>query len=111
MKVLATVTASLSLFATTGNAQAAPSYSSLVRAFVCIHQREGAWNANTGNGYYGGLQMDYDFMRAYGEEFLRAWGPAHNWPPSIQIAVAIRAYFSGRGFYPWPNTARRCGLI
>jgi hypothetical protein len=25
--------------------------------------------------------------------------------------VAERAYRSGRGFYPWPNTARACGLI
>ena len=24
---------------------------------LCIHHREGAWNANTGNGYYGGLQF------------------------------------------------------
>jgi hypothetical protein len=92
-------------------ARAAPDYKSFVRAFVCIHSYEGAWNANTGNGYYGGLQMDWSFMRAYGPEYLRAWGPASNWPPSIQIAVAIRAHLSGRGFYPWPNTARRCGLI
>jgi hypothetical protein len=25
--------------------------------------------------------------------------------------VAERAYRSGRGFYPWPNSARACGLI
>jgi hypothetical protein len=25
--------------------------------------------------------------------------------------VAERAHRSGRGFYPWPNTARHCGLI
>jgi hypothetical protein len=25
--------------------------------WLCIHSGEGAWNANTGNGYYGGLQM------------------------------------------------------
>jgi resuscitation-promoting factor RpfA len=92
-------------------ARASPDYGTLARGFLCIHKGEGAWNANTGNGYYGGLQMDYTFMATYGREYLRAWGPAHNWPPSIQIAVAIRAYLSGRGFYPWPNTARRCGLI
>ena len=28
-----------------------------------------------------------------------------------QMWVAERAYRSGRGFYPWPNTARSCGLI
>jgi hypothetical protein len=25
--------------------------------------------------------------------------------------VAERAFKDGRGFYPWPLTARRCGLI
>jgi hypothetical protein len=25
--------------------------------------------------------------------------------------AAERAHRSGRGFYPWPNTARYCGLI
>jgi hypothetical protein len=25
--------------------------------------------------------------------------------------IAEKAYRAGRGFYPWPNTARYCGLI
>jgi len=25
--------------------------------------------------------------------------------------AAERAHRAGRGFYPWPNTARYCGLI
>ena len=29
----------------------------------CIHEHEGAWNANTGNGYYGGLQMTLWFQQ------------------------------------------------
>jgi hypothetical protein len=81
------------------------------RGFECIHRYEGAWNANTGNGYYGGLQMDWGFMRTYGPEFLRAYGTADRWPPAIQVTVAMRAYLSGRGFGPWPNTARMCGLV
>ena len=83
-------------------------------AFLCIFKHENAgygWGANTGNGYYGGLQMDRQFQRTYGNEFYRAWGTANNWPAHIQLAVAYRAYFSGRGFYPWPNTAMYCGLI
>ncbi len=82
-----------------------------MRGFVCIHHYEGAWPANTGNGFYGGLQMDYGFMRTYGREYLRAFGTADHWTPGMQIAVAIKAYVSGRGFHPWPNTARRCGLL
>ena len=84
--------------------------SSLWRAFLCIHRYEGAWNDH-GAPYWGGLQMDYGFQVTYGREYLRAFGTADHWPPSLQIAVAIRAYLSGRGFSPWPNTARRCGLI
>jgi hypothetical protein len=80
-------------------------------SFLCIHHYEGAWNANTGNGYYGGLQMDLSFQGSYGADFLRLWGTADKWPPWAQLQAAARAYQSGRGFYPWPNTARACGLL
>jgi hypothetical protein len=80
-------------------------------AFLCIHRFEGAWNSNTGNGYYGGLQMDASFQRRYGGDFVTRWGTADNWPAWAQLQTAVRAYRSGRGFYPWPNTARACGLI
>jgi hypothetical protein len=80
-------------------------------AFMCIHRYEGAWNARTGNGYYGGLQMDLTFQSQYGADFLRLWGTADRWPVWAQLQAAARAYQSGRGFYPWPNTARACGLI
>ena len=85
------------------------SASALWSAFLCIHRHEGAWN-DPNAPYYGGLQMDMSFQQAYGSEFLRAFGTADNWPPAVQITVAIRAYLSGRGFGPWPNTARMCGL-
>lgn len=83
----------------------------IAQGFLCIHRYEGAWNANTGNGYYGGLQMDWGFMRAYGGEYLARWGTADNWPVAAQIEAAVRAHQSGRGFTPWPNTARACGLL
>jgi hypothetical protein len=80
-------------------------------SLLCIHHHEGAWNANTGNGFYGGLQMDLGFQASYGADFLRRWGTADKWPVWAQLQAAGRAYQSGRGFYPWPNTARACGLI
>jgi Transglycosylase-like domain len=80
-------------------------------AWLCIHRHEGPWNANTGNGYYGGLQMDMAFQRTYAPYLLSTKGPAHRWTAIEQIWVAERAYRSGRGFSPWPNTARACGLI
>ena len=82
-----------------------------LEAWLCIHGHEGPWNANTGNGYYGGLQMDVQFQRTYGADLVRRKGLAHRWGYLEQIWVAERAYRSGRGFYPWPNTARYCGLI
>ncbi len=83
----------------------------LTGAFLCIHSFEGSWTAATGNGYHGGLQMDGSFMGSYGREFLEHWGTADRWPPFVQIAVAERAYLAGRGFSPWPQTARMCGLL
>jgi hypothetical protein len=82
----------------------------LYEKWRCIHEHEAAWNANTGNGYYGGLQMDVSFMNAYGPEFIRRWGYANKWPVWAQLKAAERAY-SSRGFDPWPNTARMCGLL
>jgi hypothetical protein len=79
-------------------------------AWLCIHRYEGAWS-DSGSPYYGGLQMDIGFQASYGRPLLAAKGTAENWTPLEQMWVAERAYRSGRGFYPWPNTARACGLI
>lgn len=54
--------------------------------------------------------MDYGFMATYGGKLLRSKGTADHWTPLEQMWVAEEAYKS-RGFYPWPNTARMCGLI
>jgi hypothetical protein len=83
--------------------------------WLCIHRYERdpgqGWATRTGNGYYGGLQMDIDFQRTYGRELLRRKGTADRWTAAEQMWVAERAHRSGRGFHPWPNTARYCGLI
>jgi hypothetical protein len=80
------------------------------REWLCIHRYEGAWN-DPNPPYYGGLQMDLHFQRTYGPHLLRRKGTADHWTPLEQMWVAERAHRSGRGFYPWPNTARYCGLI
>jgi hypothetical protein len=83
----------------------------LLNDFMCIHHFEGAWTSNTGNGYYGGLQMDVSFQTRYASDFMSRWGTADNWPAWAQVEAAVRAFQSGRGFAPWPNTARFCGLL
>jgi hypothetical protein len=79
-------------------------------AWRCIHRFEGAWR-DSGGPYYGGLQMDLVFQRRYGGYLLRRKGTADHWTPLEQMWVAERALRTGRGFYPWPNTARACGLL
>jgi hypothetical protein len=92
------------------SARKAASHPPNLRAWLCIHRYEGSWT-DGGAPFYGGLQMDYGFMARYGGVLLRTKGTADNWSPLEQIWVAERARSSGRGFYPWPNTARYCGLI
>lgn len=80
------------------------------RQWLCIHHYEGSWT-DTGAPYWGGLQMSLTFQQRYGGYLLRTKGTADHWTPLEQMWVADRALASGRGFYPWPNTARMCGLI
>ena len=79
-------------------------------AWRCIHRFEGPWT-DPGAPYYGGLQMDLGFQRRYGGYLLRKKRTAERWTPLEQMWVAERALRAGRGFYPWPNTARYCGLL
>jgi len=81
-----------------------------LRAWICIHGYEGSWR-DPNAPYYGGLQMDLTFQWQYGRRLLRHKGTADHWTRFEQMWVAERAHRSGRGFYPWPLTARRCGLI
>lgn len=78
-------------------------------AALCVHSHEGSWQ-DPNPPYFGGLQMDMSFMRAYGPRLLRTKGTADHWTPHEQLDVAYRAW-QQRGWYPWPNTARACGLI
>ena len=81
----------------------------VTRGLLCIRGHEGSWS-DPAAPFYGGLQMDLGFQRSYGGAFLRALGTADRWPPYVQLAVGLEAYYSGRGFGPWPNTRRMCGL-
>ena len=82
--------------------------------WLCIFRYERnpdqGWHTYTGNGFYGGLQMDLGFQRHYGLWLLRRKGPAHRWTPIEQIWVAERGR-RVQGWYAWPNAASACGLI
>jgi hypothetical protein len=77
--------------------------------FLCIHRYEGSWT-DGGAPYYGGLQMDVGFQQHYGGWLYARKGTADHWSPLEQIWIAEQALKS-RGFWPWPNTARDCGLL
>lgn len=80
------------------------------RGWLCIHHFEGRWRDGS-DPYWGGLQMDRSFMRSYAPRLLLRRGWADRWSPLEQMWVAERAHRSGRGYGPWPNTARHCGLL
>jgi hypothetical protein len=76
----------------------------------CVHRHESIrWEAATGNGYYGGMQADLGFQRAYAPDHLARWGTANNWPWWAQLEMAYRGWLF-RGWQPWPATSRACGL-
>jgi hypothetical protein len=81
-------------------------------ALTCIaeHESGGRWDISTGNGYYGGLQMDRQFQRTYAPRLYARKGTADHWTREEQMRAAARAVRS-RGFTPWPTTARICGLL
>jgi hypothetical protein len=80
-----------------------------LRAWLCIHHYEGSWT-DTGAPYYGGLQMNLTFQQHYAWWLYRHKGTADHWTPLEQMWTAEKALKS-RGFWPWPNTARYCGLL
>lgn len=59
----------------------------------------GNWQINTGNGFYGGLQFDYNTWLAYGGGQYAARADLAT--REQQIAVANRLY-AARGSSPWP---------
>jgi hypothetical protein len=81
-----------------------PSFAHLA-GWVCIHSREAAWHANTGNGFYGGRQMTYGWAGRVQNAALLT--------PTKQIAAAEAeaathgwSYSWMRG--QWPNTFPPC---
>lgn len=73
--------------------------------WLCIHSREGAWTAQTGNGYYGGLQMTYGWAGRVGNAALLS-------PAQQMSAAEAEAALHGWSYdwmqHQWPNTFPPC---
>jgi hypothetical protein len=109
------VIAALSL-ATSGSAQdARPSAAWLLQA-RCVHRLEGPWTANTGNGYFGGMQFSpATWKRVHGSPL-----PAFRHPgdaafpfsasPAEQLHRAWLLWLAdGRSWRSWGAAGAACG--
>lgn len=81
-----------------------------LRSALCVHHFEGTWDDTRNPVDDGGMQMDQSFQQSYGPVFYQRWGRAYHWPVWAQLYTAYQGW-KVRGWYPWPNTARYCGLI
>ena len=79
-----------------------PSFTVWDRLANC--ESTGNWAANTGNGYYGGLQFSLPTWRAYGGA-----GYPHQTSRTEQIRIATKLQAS-RGWGQWPACSRILGL-
>jgi resuscitation-promoting factor RpfA len=67
----------------------------------------GNWRANTGNGYYGGLQFSRPTWHSYGGGAFAT--TANRATRSQQIAIAEKV-LRAQGWKAWPTCSRRAGL-
>lgn len=97
------------LVAVTPNAAATPNddraavWDSLARC-----ESGGNWSANTGNGYYGGLQFSRSTWAANGGERFNRY--PHRASREQQIAIAENVRDARGGYGAWPACSRKLGL-
>ncbi|WP_052864578.1 transglycosylase family protein [Streptomyces niger] len=89
---------------TAGGAQAADT-ATWDRVAMC--ESGGAWSANAGNGYYGGLQLTLQMWRDYGGESYAERPDLASRAQQIAVAESI---LNDRGPDAWPSCAVNAGL-
>ncbi|MBV9140967.1 MAG: transglycosylase family protein [Pseudonocardiales bacterium] len=70
-------------------------------------ESSGNWNANTGNGYYGGLQFSGRTWHSYGGGAYA--GTPNHATRAQQIAIAEKV-LRAQGWKAWPACSRRAGV-
>jgi len=92
-----------------GNTAAAPgSADSSVWDALAQCESGGNWAINTGNGLYGGLQLDRGAWLSNGGAAYAPMPSDATRQQQILIAEKVRA---DRGFSPWSSCARKLGLL
>ena len=109
-----TLIAALGLAVSAGAQGSQPSAQWLAQA-QCVHLREGPWNANTGNGYFGGMQFSpQTWRRVHG-----AADPAFAHPGDVAFPFTVapreqlqRAWLlwlkDGRSWRSWGAAGAAC---
>jgi hypothetical protein len=82
---------------------------------MCVHRHEGPWSANTGNGYFGGMQFAAEtWLRAKGAPqaaFKHPGDPAFPFAATKaeQLRVAYRIWLAdGRTWKSWNAVGAAC---
>lgn len=90
-------------------AVAAPSHAATLSTWNRLAQCEssGRWHINTGNGYYGGLQISSSTWRAYGGHRYAALPNRASKAQQIRVGERIK---NGQGWGAWPVCSARIGL-
>ncbi len=70
-------------------------------------ESSGNWAANTGNGYYGGIQFSYPTWHGYGGGAFADYPHQATRAEQITVAERLRAR---RGYQPWPACRIKLGL-
>ena len=70
-------------------------------------ESSGNWAANTGNGYYGGLQFSYATWQGYGGGAYAEYPHQATREEQIAVAELLR---DARGYQPWPACRAKLGL-
>ncbi|QGK72000.1 DUF348 domain-containing protein [Allosaccharopolyspora coralli] len=68
----------------------------------------GNWSANSGNGYYGGLQFDQQTWSSFGGDQYAAY--PHQASREQQIEIATKVRDSRGGYGAWPSCSSKLGL-
>jgi len=90
-----------------GNTVAAPGLADSVWDALAQCESGGNWAINTGNGLYGGLQLDRGAWLSNGGAAYAPLPSDATRQQQILIAEKVRA---DRGFSPWSSCARKLGL-
>ena len=87
----------------------APAHGATMKTWSRLAKCEsgGRWHINTGNGYYGGLQISPGTWRGHGGKKYAS--NAHRATKREQVRVATRIKKS-QGWRAWPSCSRRIGV-